>query len=98
MNCKLGDMAMVINTAFNDGKVVKCLEYIGHHQGDRPQRYGGKYKRDVWLTDTQFTVVGFETGETKPSDCYMSDSNLMPIRPEPDPLEITEEVEEEITE
>ena len=66
MNCKKGDMALIIKSrAGNVGKVVTCLEFVGALEGWSAG--------DLWLVDKKLPAnIGCP-------DPYVSDAWLMPI-------------------
>ena len=66
MNCKKGDMAVIIKSvAGNTGKVVTCLKQVG--------RLEGWSEKDYWIIDREIPT---NLGRT---NHYISDSYLMPI-------------------
>jgi len=77
MNCKQGDLAILIrSTAGNEGKIVRCVRFIGHGRRRRP----GNVMRDVpdlWEIDPPV-----RTWNGGPS-VHVQDAWLRPIRPEP---------------
>lgn len=67
MNCKQGDLAIIVKSyAGNEGKIVRCLRYVG--------KVEGWIGRDRWETDTQ--IIG-EFGSVTNT---VNDSYLRPIR------------------
>lgn len=78
MNCKQGDMAMIIKSlAGNEGKVVTCLEFVG---GNTPGCNPPKNK-DFWRIDIPIRGVD-KSG--KPADSfvpYARDYCMRPLRP-----------------
>lgn len=67
MNCSQKDLAMVVrSTAGNEGKILKCLLFIG--------AVPGFYGDDYWLTDLE--VVANDGRRNR----YYRDSWLRPIR------------------
>lgn len=72
MNCKQGDLAIVVRScAGNEGKIVRCLEWIGCAPED--DLMDSKYV-DCWRTD-----VGLKTAWGLVV-YYAKDSWLRPIR------------------
>lgn len=69
MNCKQGDMAIIIRSYWgNEGKIVTCLKFIGRMDG-----YPGVH----WKVDTLLPCEGSTTP-------FINDSFLCPIRPSND--------------
>lgn len=74
MNCKEGDLAIVVKSyAGNEGKIVRCVRYIGVVDGWRGD--------DYWVVDSILTT---NTGLHGP---YAPDSFLRPIRDQDGPDE-----------
>ncbi len=74
MNCKPGDLAMVVNsTCGNEGVIVTCLEYIGlmnwHGRDYRPKA------RPTWRIDRE--LPAFDGCHVGP---FCKDEILRPIR------------------
>ena len=71
MNCKPGDLAIVVKSvAGNEGRILTVLRWIGHIQG-----FSGN---DWWETDVEVrTLLGGRIAA-------MRDSFLRPIRPQSD--------------
>lgn len=68
MNCKPGDVAIVVRSkAGHEGKVVTCIRFVGNASG-----YKGD---DYWLVDRALPSI---YGDTTP---VLRDSCLRPIRP-----------------
>lgn len=72
MNCKQGDMAIVIKSwCGNEGRVVTCEEFAGE--------CGDYQDSDMWRIDINLPTINSLTGDMVESDPYISDSCLMPI-------------------
>lgn len=78
MNCKQGDLAIVVQSlAGNEGKIVRCLEFVGTGRCDAGTILvapNGRAHADLWRTDA---TIHTDTGSTTR---LMSDSLLRPIR------------------
>lgn len=86
MNCKQGDMAIVIGSQYNNGKMVTCLHFVG-----KPPFIadGG----DWWEVDRPLEFRNAITGAYTGTRKYARDCQLMPIGKQGETLEIeTEEV------
>lgn len=58
MNCKEGDLAMIVKSkAGNEGKIVRCIQYVGAVDGVLP--------KDCWLIDGSINCVGTVTKQQK---------------------------------
>lgn len=82
MNCKKGDMAIVVGARnpANLGKIVTCLEYVGTVPNINNMEF---VNTDCWLTDGKFVGRNLFTGQILPfSTPYCSDSYMMPITPD----------------
>ena len=88
MNCKPGDLALVIGDTFpyNKSKVVTCVRLLNRSEHDVLDSHG-----PVWLIDTllQYGVLGFAAPSYLP---WCPDRCLMPVNPLDD--EATEHQEE----
>ena len=81
MNCKQGDLAIVVSSIVphspNIGKIVRCLEFI---PANTTIRIPGRVTAcDGWLTDVplvQFNMLGIAHGQ----DNFAADKFLRPIR------------------
>ena len=91
MNCKRGDLAMVVRSlAGNEGKIVCCLEFVGTGRSDSGFRIGnpchGGPATDLWRTDaTCRTQLGSTTN-------LIPDSCLRPLRDNPGTDEVIAKV------
>ncbi len=71
MNCKQGDLAVIIRSkAGNEGKIVKVGKFLGHVRGWKGD---DRWEIDIKITSTQ--------GEFHK---HVQDKFLRPIRPQPD--------------
>lgn len=76
MNCKQGDLAIVVRSLFgNTGKVVTCLNLL-------PAGYGSYAKElgPIWETDNHNIVSGLMDGTPMRVSNLISDANLRPLR------------------
>lgn len=96
MNCKQGDMAVVVrSSAGNEGKVVTCVEYLGRIglveiNGEPHYMASGDY----WLVDR---VLNLSKGDGRlflDHAPYIPDSFLMPISGYEEPMVVREEENE----
>jgi len=76
VNCKQGDLAMVIGGSYNLGKVLTCLEFVGMPPIDTMENGLNLF----WRVDTAITYYNF-LGE-KSQHCYIDDTALMPLNGE----------------
>lgn len=82
LNCKQGDLAIIVKSlAGNEGKIVRCLEYLGEidHMRDTD---GALWKlrggaRPVWRIDR---TINFTNGRRTSQVTACSDANLRPLR------------------
>jgi hypothetical protein len=73
MNCKQGDLAVILwSGAGNEGKVVRCLEFVGQEFWD-----GGLV--GTWRIDRPLVGANFVC------DSFIADDQLRPIRPDSEP-------------
>ena len=93
MNCKKGDMALIVRSrAGNHGRVVTCLEYLGEI---RHYRYGSESiflcKGHWWRVDRKVNLIqgGVITENCAP---LMIDENMIPIGRVDDQVEVEEDV------
>jgi len=89
MNCKQGDMAVIIRSeAGNEGKVVTCLNFVGNPPPTINKRGGFNcyLGNDYWLVDRKLNCT---SGSIEP---YARDSALMPITPDE---QVTTQTEQE---
>jgi hypothetical protein len=78
MNCKPGDMALVI-VGLDAGKTTTCVRL------EDPDRCGVPYRGKTWRIEHE--MHWSDQGQVLMLP-YLPDSYLMPIRPEPDPLHV----------
>lgn len=84
MNCKPGDLAVVVRSANgNEGKLVTCIRLATSHD----LAIADVFRVDpVWVIDRQLLA----TNEYRQKRCHVHlcpDENLRPIRPQPDDAE-----------
>lgn len=96
LNCKPGDMALVISGP-DSGKEVHCLALFEAGSLARPPGFclGIYFKPTmgpVWSIDRTITWTTDDYRRDQFSLPYAPDSVLMPIRPEAEPIEMLEEV------
>ena len=93
MNCKQGDMAVVVRSAAdNEGKVVTCLEYVG--QIGIVEIKGSAVSlpsTDYWLVDRDLNFYNAHLGMFADFAPYVRDSCLMPISGYKEPQQVKEE-------
>lgn len=90
LRCKQGDLAIVVGSFWpeNNGKVVKCLEFLG----DDVSRFGTTTPlKDWWLIDRSLTV-GSGNGGRHGEYTLAADSVLLPISPPDNMKEIEDEL------
>lgn len=76
MNCKQGDIAIIVRSAAgNEGKVVTCLELII----DPPECTPGAY----WVTDASLLFVYTDDNSPAPPKCLSRDDCMKPLRDDP---------------
>ena len=73
MNCKKGDLAVIIKSVdgLNVGRIVEVLDYLGEHS-----KYG-----PIWHVRTRGRALITEYGAMGP-ECDCADDWLRPIEPE----------------
>ena len=73
MNCKPGDLAIIVKShAGNEGKIVRCIKYIGKQYWELPN--GQITLSHTWETDS--LTKGYEGGLSP----RIQDELLRPIR------------------
>lgn len=98
LNCKQGDLAIIVkSTAGNEGKIVRCLEYMGviSHITDTAGdtwRYG-RGPRPVWRIDRTINFRSTYGFDADVQVGYCSDECLRPLRGDTDDESATEEKE-----
>ena len=96
MNCKQGDMAVVVrSSAGNEGKVVTCLEYVGHVgliEVDGVLHY--LPSSDYWLVDRVLNLSKYDGFLFLDVVSFIPDSFLMPISGYEEPMVVREEESE----
>ena len=93
MNCKQGDMAVVIRSAANnEGRTVTCLEFVGALDivqiKDSTVWLVGD---DYWRIDQDINLFNRDQGMFKDFAPYVRDSCLMPISGYKEPMVVKEE-------
>ena len=84
LRCQPGDLALVLRSP-DWGKLVTCIELIGE---DERITFGiGDDTGPVWRIDRKCMWADWGRGGLEIPLPYAPDSALMPIRPEPDPLD-----------
>lgn len=84
LRCQPGDLALVLRSP-DWGKLVTCIELIGE---DERITFGiGDGNGPVWRVDRECMWADWGRGGLEIPLPYAPDSALMPIRPEPDPLD-----------
>jgi hypothetical protein len=84
LRCRPGDLALVLRSP-DWGKLVTCIELIGE---DERITFGiGDDNGPVWRIDRKCMWADWGRGGLEIPLPYAPDSALMPIRPEPDPLD-----------
>ena len=72
MNCKPGDLAVIVKSlAGNDGKVVKCIKYIGI------KKWSINGPDHTWVIDRELPDIGGSCSK------FIEDRILRPIRDQP---------------
>ena len=87
MNCKEGDLAMIVNTSKGvaDGMFVTCIRNIGEFT-PHPGRIRWKPASDVWIVDRE---VEWNDGLKRD---MVPDVNLIPIhKGDPDAIDVNQE-------
>lgn len=75
MNCKKGDLAVTRGTGRNSGRLVQCVEFVGHHM------FGDGIADDAtWQCDTMGQVLVDIGGVPWSGLVYIQDRHLRPIR------------------
>lgn len=78
MNCKEGDLALVVKgDARFLGMVVECIEYV---EAPPPVEGRGFKGRDYWKVDKKFP---YSAKDMKTEAYYIRDERLKPITPDP---------------
>jgi len=100
MNCKQGDMAVIVRSAANnEGRTVTCLEYVGEAGRDGVVETAHGYilmlGNDYWRVDIKLNITNSKVGVLNDCAPYVRDSQLMPISGYKEPLQVKKE--EEIT-
>ena len=94
LNCKQGDLAIIVKSAAgNEGKIVRCVEYMGvlsHVTDTNGEIWRYRYApRPVWRIDRTITFRNpFGFGDDAQVG-YCSDDVLRPLRGDVDDEEIT---------
>jgi len=84
LRCRPGDLALVLRSP-DWGKLVTCIELIGK---DERITFGiGDDNGPVWRIDRKCMWADWGRGGLEIPLPYAPDAALMPIRPEPDPLD-----------
>ena len=77
LNCKPGDLAIVVRSkAGNEGKIVRCLKFVGKP----PWGSADRFHSDCWRVEGSLAAIYEGTGKEAPFDGHISDSRLRPIR------------------
>ena len=92
-----GDLAIIVKSKMgNEGKIVRCLEYIGPVNGVMDVNGVLRHRREVnapvWRIDREIAFGSPEHG-TRTTVMYCADNNLRPLRGDLDDESITEEKE-----
>jgi hypothetical protein len=75
-----GCLAVIIRSrAGNEGKVVRCLEYLGDIPAPNPYGCMDSKNHDHWLVDKMLNRVSYNTGKIHTRAPYASEHNLMRI-------------------
>jgi hypothetical protein len=87
MNCKPGDLALVIassvpETGRNIGKTVTCVRLLNESEHNIPRDFG-----PIWLVDRLMDRFDMSTGAVVPCP-WACDRYLMPIRPPAEEVEL----------
>ena len=93
MNCKQGDMAVVVrSSAGNEGRVVTCLEYVGSlgiiEINGEPHYMASS---DYWRVDRDLNLAKRDGRLFLDHAPFIPDSFLMPISGYKEPMVIEEE-------
>jgi hypothetical protein len=81
LRCRSGDLALVLRST-DAGKLVTCLALITEQE--RATVGIADHNGPVWRIDRECVWNDWDEGVMLP---YCPDSALLPIRPEPDPLD-----------
>jgi hypothetical protein len=81
LRCRSGDLALVLRST-DAGKLVTCLALITEQE--RATIGIADHNGPVWRIDRECVWNDWDEGVMLP---YCPDSALLPIRPEPDPLD-----------
>jgi hypothetical protein len=84
LRCRPGDLALVLRSP-DWGKIVTCIELIG--EDERITFRIGDGKGPVWRIDRECMWADWSHGGLEVPLPFAPDAALMPIRPEPDPLD-----------
>lgn len=80
MNCKQGDMAIVVRSdAGNEGKVLTCVRYVGEGKLVNKTFVAYDPGRHIWEVDQSMYVIGVD-GKHQGVSNYAFDSQLRPLR------------------
>ena len=98
MNCKQGDMAVIVRSAANnEGRTVTCLEYVGlaGHDGLVEIGHGIILMQggDYWRVDIKLNITNKVVGIRPDCVPYVRDSCLMPISGYKELLQVKKEAE-----
>lgn len=90
MNCKPGDMAIVLGNSTETGKFVTCIELVptgvrlcATEPADGRSSYAAEEYGPLWQIDRALEWDGIWA-------CYVPDKYLMPIRPDADGIHVSE--------
>jgi len=84
LRCRPGDLALVLRSP-DWGKLVTCIELIG--EDERLKFRIGDNNGPIWRIDRECMWADWDRSGLGNALPYAPDAALMPIRPEPDPLE-----------
>lgn len=87
MNCKAGDLAVIVGGKKQIGKTLTCIRLLTRDEHRVEDRFG-----PVWEVDRE---VSYETPRGKIWRNYCPDAVLLPINPKPDD-EVVEQSEGEL--
>jgi len=80
MNCKQGDLAIIIRSyAKNEGKLVTCLRLATLQEQDTANFYN-EYLEPAWLVDRKLNSLSVSGNAMLPPINIALDSSLRPIR------------------
>lgn len=99
MKCKVGDMALIVKSmAGNEGKVVTCLEYMGHDPGIiiwEDKVINLTNAKDWWRIDVKLNMLQIYNDGTvvleENHSPFCRDDFLMPIGNRDAPMEVKED-------